>query len=54
MEAPVIVTPLGTIDALETIKNYTAKHNINDTSRVRAAIEHYEPEIDFDLLLANA
>jgi len=50
-DAPVIVTKLGTVDALECIKSYTAKHNINDRSRVRAAIEHYEPQIDFYVLL---
>jgi len=50
-DAPVIVTKFGTVDALETIKTYTAKHNINDRSRVRAAIEHYEPQIDFDVML---
>jgi len=50
--APVILTPLGTVDALDAIKNYTAKHNIKDTSRVRAAIAHYEPQIDFDALLS--
>jgi len=50
-DAPVLVTNLGTLDALERIKTFTAKHNINDTSRVKAAIAHYEPQIDFDLLL---
>ena len=32
-DAPVLVTNLGTLDALERIKTFTAKHNINDTSR---------------------
>lgn len=60
-EAPALAAPcdvsilscaqFGTVDALETIKTYTAKHNINDRSRVRAAIEHYEPQIDFDVML---
>ena len=53
VDAPVIITSLGTIDALEAIKKYTAKHNINDTSRVQAAIDHYEPQIDFDTLLST-
>ena len=52
-DAPVLVTNLGTLDALERIKTFTAKHNINDTSRVKAAIAHYEPQIDFDLLLGD-
>ena len=50
-DAPVVQTELGTIDALERIKSFTPKHNIADTSRVKAAIEHYEPMIDFDQLL---
>jgi len=50
-DAPVLVTQLGTMDALERIKKFTAKHNVNDLSRVTAAIAHYEPEIDFDALL---
>ena len=50
-DAPVLITSLGTLDALERLKTFTAKHNIEDTSRVKAAIAHYEPEIDFDLLL---
>lgn len=50
-DAPVLVTPMGPVDALEAIKGYTAKHNKDNFDRVRAAIEHYEPQIDFDLLL---
>jgi len=30
---------------------YTAKLSINDNERVAAAIDHYEPHIDFDKLL---
>ena len=50
-DAPVMVTKHGTLDALERIKNTTAKHNVDDMARVEAAISHYEPHIDFDLLL---
>lgn len=50
-DAPVLVTPMGPVDALEAIKGYTAKHNTDNFDRVRAAINHYEPAIDFDLLL---
>ena len=46
-----MVTKHGTLDALERIKNTTAKHNVDDMARVDAAIAHYEPHIDFDLLL---
>jgi len=52
-DAPVMITPLGTVDALERIKSFTAKHNVNDFSRVEAAVQHYEPQIDFDTLLAE-
>ena len=51
VNAPVLLTKLGTFDALETITSFTAKHNIRDRARLRAAIEHYEPQIDFDALL---
>ena len=43
--AQVLITPFGTLDALERIKNYTAKHNIDDRARVQAAIDHYEPQV---------
>ena len=51
-DAPVLVTPHGTVDALETIKSFTAKHNVNNFDRVTAAVSHYEPQIDFDALLS--
>ena len=50
-DAPVLITKKGTVDALERIKSFTAKHTINDTARVTAAIDHYEPQIDFDEML---
>ncbi|KAL1503498.1 hypothetical protein AB1Y20_011979 [Prymnesium parvum] len=50
-DAPVLITNKGTVDALECIKSFTAKHNITDRVRITAAIEHYEPQIDFDLML---
>lgn len=50
-DAPVLITELGTVDALERVRSFTAKHTISDQVRVRAAIEHYEPQIDFDVLL---
>ena len=53
LDAPVLVTSLGTLDALDRMKTFTAKHNINDTRRVKAAIAHYEPQIDFDALLRD-
>ena len=41
-------TGLGSRD---NIAAFTAKLNIGDRSRVAAAIAHYEPHIDFDVLL---
>lgn len=53
-DAPVIITPYGTIDALDSIKSYTPKQNIGDQARLQAAIDHYEPQIDFETLLKQA
>lgn len=50
-DAPIMLTQYGTIEATDKIAKFTAKMNIGDTKRVRAAIDHYEPHIDFDLLL---
>ena len=50
-DAPVLLAPHGTVDVEKRIQGYTAKLNIRDISRVGAAIDHYEPHIDFDRLL---
>lgn len=50
-DAPVLLTKKGTVEALEAIKEFTAKHNVRDHTRVKAAIDHYEPRIDFDTML---
>jgi len=50
-DAPIMVTSKGTIEATNTISNFTAKMHIGDPERVAAAIAHYEPHIDFDALL---
>ena len=49
--APFIVTPRGTLDVMDAVKHFTAKHNVHDPARVAAAIDHYEPHICFDRLL---
>lgn len=49
--APVMVVDYSTVDAMELIHKFTPKLNIHDTGRVKAAIEHYEPFIDFDELI---
>ena len=49
--APFIVTPRGTLEVMDAVKHFTAKHNVHDPARVAAAIDHYEPHICFDRLL---
>jgi BioD-like phosphotransacetylase family protein len=49
--APVMVVEKSTHDVTSTIAKFTPKLNIDDTNRVEAAIEHYEPYINFDELL---
>jgi BioD-like phosphotransacetylase family protein len=48
---PVLMTPHATDVVLEKLYSYTAKLNIDDETRVDTAVQHYEPYIDFDLLL---
>ena len=36
---------------MEAIQFFTPKLNIDDTSRIESAVNHYEPFIDFDTLL---
>jgi len=51
LDVPILLVPYSTRDAMEMIHNYTPKLNINDLSRVKKAVEHYEPHIDFTELL---
>lgn len=53
-EAPVMLVPYSTHEAMHMIHDYTPKLNIDDKNRVKKAVEHYEPYIDFDLLLQRA
>ena len=46
-----MVVELSTHETMTRINNFTPKLNIEDTNRVKVAIEHYEPYIDFDELL---
>ncbi|KAL9190730.1 hypothetical protein ACHAXT_000436 [Thalassiosira profunda] len=52
--APVMVIGYSTHQAMQMIHDYTPKLNIDDKNRVRKAVEHYEPYIDFDQLLERA
>ena len=49
--APIMSVRYPTHDVMTMIHNFTPKLNIDDTDRVGAAVDHYEPYIDFDLLL---
>ena len=49
--APVMLVEMSTHDAMAKIHSFTPKLNIHDTNRVAVAVDHYEPYIDFDLLL---
>jgi hypothetical protein len=40
--------------ALEKISHYTPKLNFEDSHRASVAVNHYEPHIDFDLLLERS
>ena len=40
--------------AMQMIHDFTPKLNIDDKNRVRKAVEHYEPYIDFEQLLDRA
>ncbi len=53
-EAPVMVVGYSTHEAMQMIHDYTPKLNIDDKNRVRKAVEHYEPYIDFEQLLRRA
>ncbi|KAL3811748.1 hypothetical protein ACHAXA_005718 [Cyclostephanos tholiformis] len=53
-EAPVMVVGYSTHEAMQMIHDYTPKLNIDDKNRVRKAVEHYEPYIDFEQLLHRA
>ena len=50
-DAPVMLVDHGTLEVEKRIQGYTAKLSIRDPSRVAAAIDHYEPHIDFELML---
>lgn len=47
-DAPIMCVELTTHQAMKKIHSFTPKLNIEDTNRVRVAVDHYEPYIDFD------
>lgn len=52
MDAPPIMqAPYTSREVMEMIHNYTPKLNMDDADRVSTTVDHYEPYIDFDLLL---
>jgi BioD-like phosphotransacetylase family protein len=48
---PILVVPCTTREAMEQIHSYTPKLNVDDSTRVDSTVQHYEPYIDFELLL---
>lgn len=48
---PVLLAPQPTNTVMQMIHKFTPKLNFEDSNRCETAIEHYEPHIDFDLLL---
>ena len=48
---PILVVPFTTREAMAMIHSYTPKLNVDDRTRVDSTVRHYEPYIDFDLLL---
>lgn len=49
--APIMIIEGTTHEAMRKIHEYTPKLNIHDTNRVKVAVDHYEPYIDFGELL---
>jgi BioD-like phosphotransacetylase family protein len=48
---PVLLAPHNTNKVMEMLHSYTPKLNFEDAHRAHTAVDHYEPYIDFDLLL---
>lgn len=51
---PVMLVKESTNRVMERISKHTPKLNHEDSHRAAIAVEHYEPHIDFDLLLARS
>jgi BioD-like phosphotransacetylase family protein len=51
---PVMLVKESTNRVMERISRHTPKLNYEDSHRAAIAVEHYEPHIDFDLLLARS
>jgi len=48
---PILCVSESTQDTMHMIRSFTPKLNTDDESRVSSTVSHYEPHIDFDLLL---
>jgi len=48
---PVLLAPYPTNTVMDMIHGFTPKLNFEDENRAHTAVNHYEPYIDFDLLL---
>jgi len=48
---PIMFAPYTSREVMEMIHSHTPKLNMDDEDRVTTTVDHYEPYIDFDLLL---
>lgn len=51
---PVLSVGMSTTKAMQKLDGFTSKMNVKDHLRTLNVIDHYEPFIDFDALLACA
>lgn len=51
---PVLSVGLSTSKTMHKLEGFTSKMNVKDRERTLNVIDHYEPFIDFDALLACA
>mmetsp|Transcript_2240 Transcript_2240/g.3037 ORF Transcript_2240/g.3037 Transcript_2240/m.3037 type:complete len:383 (-) Transcript_2240:196-1344(-) len=50
-EAPLLFAGVSTFKVVDRLRDYTPKLHIHDRERVEAAINHYEPYLDFETML---
>ena len=51
---PVLSVGMSTSEVVRKLEGFTSKMTVKDELRTAQVIQHYEPEIDFDALLACA
>ena len=53
-DLPIMLSNQSTFATMDMIRAYTPKLHKEDVVRLKLAVSHYEPYIDFDTLLAPA